>query len=95
MSDTGKNKKERLGQLNLLNELFVTDDDEKLMNFTRFTRNEFSDLPNKVQVKITNKYANYRKVISPGTSLALTLCLATRNRMTTLHYEFRVGTCAV
>jgi len=90
------NKREKLRQLNLLNELFVTYEDEKFMNFTRFTKNKFFDLLSKVRVKITKINTYYEKVVSPEIHLALTLRnFAKGNSMTTLNYEFRVGLSTV
>ena len=81
----------KLGQLNLLNELLLTDSDETFMNYSCFSKNEFWDLLSQVRAKITKKSTNYRQAIFPKTRLALTLrYLARGNSKTTLHHEFRV-----
>lgn len=92
---TSENR-DAFGQLNLLQDMILCDDEEKFFNFTRFSRSEYLDIFEQVKDKIRKQDTNFRRAISPEVKLALTLrYLATGASMTSLHYDFRLGISTV
>lgn len=89
-------EREEKGQIALVKHMLLVDDEDKFLNYTRFTKYEYFEILAKVKDKLTKNHTNFRKPIPPEIKLALTFrYIATGMSMTSLQYDFRVGLSTV